>query len=102
MLIGLPVEPPADPAPVPRLGEIRRRCEARGFRHKYHAPDGPLDPDAYLVLGELTGSEPPRSPLRPTGVLTRPTFVRLDRTDLTFVEFDDPTLPRATSRWHPL
>jgi hypothetical protein len=104
VLVGLPVGPGADRVPLPRLGEIRRRGEARGFRHKYHPPGGPLDPDAYLVLGELTGSAPsgPAVGAADIAALARPTFVRLGREDLTLVEYVDPALPRGTSRWWPL
>jgi hypothetical protein len=104
VLIGLPVGPGADPAPLPRLGEVRRQGEARGFRHKYHEPGGPLDPDAYLALGELTGPVRPGPPPDAAAVaaLARATRVELGRADLALVEYRDPALPRATSRWWPV
>lgn len=97
VLVGVPV----DPEPVARLAEIRRRCEARGFRHKYHDDSGPLDPDAYLVLGDLV-EPPPAGVVVAAEALTSPVLVPLGHQDLSLVEYADRTLSRATSRWWPL
>jgi hypothetical protein len=101
VLIGLPVvgEPPA---PSDRLGRIRRGAESRGFRHKYHPPGGPLDPDAYMALGELVAGPHPVLDAGAVRVLARPTRVRLGREDLALVAFTDPALPHATSPARPL
>jgi hypothetical protein len=99
VLIGWPVTP----EPSSRLAEIRRGCERFGFRHKYHRGPEDLDPDAYLVLGELA---PPAS----EGLVERlrdehlATAVRLPLTvgDLSLVEYTDARLPAATSAARPI
>ena len=99
VLVGWPVTP----APSPRLGEIRRRCEQYGFRHKYHRQAEDLDADVYLVLGEVPDPVPP-------GLVERlrdaapaaPVRVRLAADDVSLVEYVDPRLPRATSTTLPM
>lgn len=98
VLIGWPVTP----APSPRLGEIRRRCERFGFRHKYHRTPDDLDPDAYLVLGDVAGPEPGLVERLRREVLATPVRVPLTVADVALVEYVDPGLPAATSTRWPL
>jgi hypothetical protein len=98
VLVGWPMAP----GPSPRLGEIRRRCEQYGFRHKYHRRAEDLDGDAYLVLGEV--AEPVQGLVeRLRGeVLAVPVRARLAAEDVALVEYVDARLPRATSTSNPL
>lgn len=97
VLVGWPMAPD----PSPRLGEIRRRCERFGFRHKYHQRPDDLDPDAYLVLGDVAGPAP-ELVARLREVLAAPVRVPLTVDDIALVEYADPRLPAASSRCRPL
>jgi hypothetical protein len=99
VLVGWPMAP----APSAWLGEIRRRCEQYGFRHKYHRRAEDLDGDVYLVLGEV--ADPVRAGLVErlrSEVLTTPVRARLAVEDVALVEYVDARLPRATSTAIPL
>ncbi|HEY0814570.1 MAG TPA: hypothetical protein VGE11_14925 [Pseudonocardia sp.] len=100
VLVGWPMAP----GPSARLGEIRRRCERYGFRHKYHRRPQDLDADVYLVVGDI--AEPARAAelvdrVR-REVLATAVRVALKAADLSLVEYLDPRLPVATSRRRPL
>jgi hypothetical protein len=99
VLVGWPMAP----APSPTLGEVRRRCEQYGFRHKYHRRAEDLDGDVYLVLGEVADPVPVGLVERLRGeVLATPLRVRLAVDDVALVEYVDARLPRATSTAIPL
>jgi hypothetical protein len=97
VVIGWPVE---RGRPTARLGELRRDCARFGVVHKYHQGTSALDPDAYLVVGELADVPPVdvAEAVR-AAVLDRPTTVRLTADDLSLVRYADPALPRASSTW---
>jgi hypothetical protein len=101
VVIGWPVE---HGRPTARLGELRRDCARFGVVHKYHRGTTALDPDAYLVVGDLEPAidlevlaEAERA-VR-AAVLDRPTHVRLTASDVSLVRYVDPALPRASSTW---
>jgi hypothetical protein len=104
VLMGWPVDPADPDRPTNRLAALRKGCERYGFVHKYHDPDRPalLDPDAYLVLGRLQRRDHPLGELTRPGPLARPTLIPLRPADLRIVEFEDSTLPTATSSARPL
>lgn len=102
VLIGWPVAPAASS----RVGDIRRQAQRFGFRHKYHPRPDDLDPDVYLVLGDIAESaragmgelaERLRREELDTAVL-----VPLTVDALSLVEYVDPRLPTATSVARPL
>jgi hypothetical protein len=101
VVIGWPVE---NGRPTARLGELRRACARFGVVHKYHRGTTALDPDAYLVIGDLGPAVEPVV-LAEAGravraaVLDRPTRVRLAQADVSLVRYVDPALPRASSTW---
>jgi hypothetical protein len=100
VLIGWPVAP----QPTWRLGAIRRRCEEFGFRHKYHRGPDDLDPDVYVVLGELVdaaGAAELVERLRGAALET-PVRVRLDAEAIALAEYTDPRLPAATTVRRPI
>jgi len=95
VLIGWPV---VGGEPQRTLAELRLRCADFGVTHSYGD-----DPDAYLVLGEVTG--PPGAHV--TSVIRRELAagaadVPLSEADLALVTYDDTTLPRASTIWHSL
>ena len=101
VVIGWPVE---HGRPTARLGELRRDCARFGVVHKYHRGTTALDPDAYLVVGDLEPAidlevlaEAERA-VR-AAVLDRPTHVTLTASDVSLVRYVDPALPRASSTW---
>ena len=98
VVLGWPVE---RGRPTARLGELRRDCARFGVIHKYHRGTTTLDPDAYLVVGEVDGARPGAVEAVRTA-LERPTSVRLTAADLSIVRYVDPALPRASSTWRPL
>ena len=102
VLIGWPMAP----APSPRLGDIRRRCERYGFRHKYHQQPEDLDPDVYLVVGDMANPSPAAAAglverLR-REILATPVRVSLTVDDVILVEYADTRLQAATSTWWPI
>ena len=101
VVIGWPVEHGRATA---RLGELRRDCARFGVIHKYHRGTTALDPDAYLVVGNVESNvsrEGVVEAVRATA-LGRPTSVRLTASDVSLVRYVDPALPRASSIWRPL
>lgn len=46
------------------LDEMRRDAERFGLRHKYHRAVGDVDPDGYMVIGDLTDKLSPREATR--------------------------------------
>jgi hypothetical protein len=105
VLLGWPVDivDGSRTTPTMRLAYIRRACERFGFPHKYHRNCAPLDPDAYMVLGELTEAPTAEIDLflfsareRLRSWITQTT---LTEADLALVEYVDLALPRATSSW---
>jgi hypothetical protein len=97
VLIGWPMAS----QPTPRLGEIRRSCERFGFQHKYHCGPYDLDPDVYLVVGEVAGTSDGLVE-RLRGEVVTPVRIPLLVGDVALVEYTDPRLPSATSRWWPV
>ena len=98
VVLGWPVE---RGRPTARLGELRRDCARFGVIHKYHRGTTALDPDAYLVVGEVEGA-PPGAVEAVRATLDRPTSVRLTAADVSLVRYVDPSLPRASSSWWPV
>lgn len=102
VLIGWPMAP----GPSARMGEIRRRCERYGFRHKYHRQAADLDADIYLALGDI-GDPAQAGPVEVVERLRREVLATAVRVPLTaevvsLVEYVDARLPAATSTWRPL
>jgi hypothetical protein len=100
VVIGWPVE---HGRPTARLGELRRDCARFGVIHKYHRGTSALDPDAYLVLGDVDADVPPgAAEAVRAAALGLPTSVRLTASDVSVVNYVDPALPRESSTWRPL
>lgn len=100
VLVGWPMAPD----PSPRLGEIRRRCERYGFRHKYHRRPDDLDVDAYLVVGDFAQPGQGRALMEELRheVLAAPVRVVLGVEDVSLMQYVDTRLPAATSTSTPL
>jgi hypothetical protein len=105
VLIGWPVRGDRT-VPVPALAAIRHGCEPYGARHRYHTSPGADDPDAYLVIGRLTGPPGPAAAeladaARRT-LAAGPVRVRLGPEQLSLVEYADTALPLESTRRRPL
>ena len=98
-MIGWPVE---HGRPTTRLGELRRDCARFGVIHKYHRGTTALDPDAYLVVGDVDADVPPGAAEAVRAALDEPTSVRLTAADVSLVGYVDPALPRESSTWRRL
>jgi len=94
VVIGWPVE---HGRPTTRLGELRRDCARFGVIHKYHRGTTALDPDAYLVVGDVDADVPPDAAEAVRAALGEPTSVRLTAADVSLVRYVDPALPRESS-----
>lgn len=98
VLMGWPV---VDGVPGDEVADIRQSCAALGVTHRYG-----LDPDVYLVVGDVAEATPERVDAVEATVraeLARAAVdVPLSAADLCLVTYDDPALPRASSTWRPL
>ena len=96
VLMGWPVD---GDGPGSVLAQVRQGCAAFGVTHRYG-----LDPDVYLVVGDVTrtdGAEPLEAAVRAELAGTA-VPVPLAADDLCLVTYADPALPRASSTWVPL
>jgi hypothetical protein len=97
VLMGWPVD---GDVPRPDLADVRTGCAAFGVLHRYG-----VDPDVYLVIGDVVGEAPRLDGVEATvrGMLADdPVGVPLSVHDLCLATYDDPALPRASTSWTPL
>ncbi len=100
VLIGWPL---VDGAPSGRLDELRRRWENHGVRHRYPLTEGATDPDAHMVIGELPGGADADELSALRAILADEACrVTLSPQRVSIVLYDDPRLPRTTTRAVPL
>ncbi|GAB7047196.1 hypothetical protein JCM9534A_23220 [Catenuloplanes indicus JCM 9534] len=107
VLIGWPVDGRSG-EPTPALDDLRRSCQAFGFRHRYHLCPGDTDPDCYLVVGRTPGGSAPahvtvaETAIRNELAASPPTRISLTTADVRLVRYSDTTLPTGTSRAYPI
>lgn len=106
VLIGWPADVAAGWAPLAVLAELRRGCERFGVRHRYHVDPASSDPDAYLVIGRVTGADERHAAALRARVCRElaaaPVRVSMRARDLSLVEYVDTALPLASTRRLPL
>lgn len=101
VLLAWPVED--DGAPSTRLDTLRRELVAAGGRHRYPLDSEHQDPDAHLVIGTLHPDADPaevdRRLVDARGALAAAAYhLVVGPDDLSVVTYDDPSLPRASTR----
>jgi hypothetical protein len=94
VLVGWPVD---EGAPQRTLADARLSCADLGVTHRYGD-----DPDVYLVVGEAAGVPTERVAAVRRELAVSGVDVTLSFDDLSLVTYDDPALPRASTRWRPL
>jgi hypothetical protein len=94
VLVGWPVD---EGAPQRTLADARLSCADLGVTHRYGD-----DPDVYLVVGEAAGVPTERVAAVRRELALGGVDVTLSFDDLSLVTYDDPALPRASTRWRPL
>jgi len=59
VLIGWTLSEPIEGAPPSdTIDRLRRNCQSFGFRHKYHDTPAVIDPDLYMVIGDIERHSP--------------------------------------------
>jgi hypothetical protein len=94
VLVGWPVD---EGAPQRTLADARLSCADLGVTHRYGD-----DPDVYLVVGEAAGVPTERVAAVRRELALGGVDATLSFDDLSLVTYDDPALPRASTRWRPL
>ena len=104
VLIGWPVDEAGEP--TGELDALRRALGAFGAHHRYFDTPDATDPDAYMVLGEL--SAPQDGALAQclaagrTFLAATPCRVSLTADDVRLATYADPRLPAASTTTWPL
>ena len=104
VLIGWPVDDAGEP--TGELDALRRALGEFGAHHRYFDTPDATDPDAYMVLGEL--SAPPNGALTQCLAACRaflaatPCRVPLTADDVRLATYADPRLPAASTATWPL
>lgn len=104
VLIGWPLD--GQDTPTLHLDAWRRGASGFGVQHRYPLADGAHDPDAHVVIGELTRAvgpdvlSPVLEELR-AELTDRSCYVPLAWEHVRVVVYDDPRLPLATTRSRP-
>jgi len=96
VLVGWPV---VDGAPSWQLDELRRCCVRRGFAHRYPFPD----PDAHMVVGEVTDAAADEQVAQVRSALaSQPFVVAVPTTELQVVTYTDHRLPPDSTEHVPI